>query len=279
MSDMSFELNITVDDENVLRRAMTESITGWHPAYYFDVTNFIYFFGKLLNAGLLEKHPTKEQYRITQLGRDTVAALDKAKEKLPSSHPEMLKETIDKADEPAPVVPQFLMDMSLEERQQFVKLYNQTPSQEEKLRAQIADLKKQLRDVSNERDIRGAILEQLVGIRTELIDDHSNSWIDSIEKIRAQIIDGREFHNQVQIVEREVERLKAEKKADDKRFTETLDMIWDIVKPHDEVSAMSWEYPAQVVRHVEYVIEDLKKKIPQPATVTSQDGVEQDPLE
>jgi len=77
------------------------------------------------------------------------------------------------------------------------ELFNErpdVPTREQQLEAQIADLRKQLRDVENERDVRGDILERLVGIRQELIDTESNSWIDSIEKIRALMLILNDWH-------------------------------------------------------------------------------------
>lgn len=127
---------------------------------------------------------------------------------------------------------------------------SEVPSREQQLEAQIADLRKKLRDVENERDVRGDILERLVGIRQELIDTESNSWIDSIGKIRGLINAGRGFQDQLEKAHRDIEILKADKASLNQAFDETLNMIWEVVRP----DGGSWDYPAQVVRYVQDVV-------------------------
>lgn len=84
------------------------------------------------------------------------------------------------------------------------ELFNErpdVPTREQQLEAQIADLKKQLRDVENERDVRGMLLDQIVDMRERLIDSKSNSWIDSIATIETEIMNGQtnEWTKQTQI--------------------------------------------------------------------------------
>jgi hypothetical protein len=315
---------LTADDEKVLRRAddvysdeesyfrfnsysRPEVEIGWCGGELSDSPTYDY--RKIIDAGLLEKREGVPvlKYRITPMGRKTLAALDKAKEAKVDSNEfdtvdkwllakfergdadwaeqeKLIKAGLikpvdiadngltdagrtmleqnkpDEFDEALESIPDALRaawrEWDIEDglppdAEAAIKQF-EVPDRESILQSQIAALKKQLQNVENERDIRGAILERLVGIRTELIDTNSNSWIDSIEKIRAKIREGEESRSQLEKAHRDIELLKADRMTLKESSDDIMNKIWAFVRPDDS----HWDYPARVVRWVELTVKD-----------------------
>lgn len=100
---MDFQVELTTEDEQVLRNAKKAYIddmnavangeidsvddAGWRSPNELDSSYNLHPIYKFVDAGLLEQNHEKypSQWRITQLGMDTLAALDKAKETIPTT--------------------------------------------------------------------------------------------------------------------------------------------------------------------------------------------------
>lgn len=292
---LNFKIDITAEDEQVLRNAKKAYIddmnavangdiysvdnAGWLDTN--EIANHLWdSFTKLADAHLVEREIILRRCRITQLGMDTVAALDKAEAMTPLGQ---LQEIMQGKSSPTTnTEPKKPININrpphLVANELIIAIEDYLWAEgagvkfgaigHELVEEFVAQYNKAIQDVENERDIRGDILDTLVGIRADLINKDSNSWIDSVQQIKQEIISGRWLGE-------EYVKMKRELKVLEQILDERNRLLAAI--PECEVHGQCVPHALEWIEESKSIRADYKKSVEQTKWEKSKDGVERDP--